>query len=482
MTEMEIDMSLFTSGEEQHTKSNCVNDEQEFIDKSRDVYQRTTWDKLHMSIVYLLCKVNGINIGTVKKELLKQNILRGQNLFCNFIIQAQLTSCSNDTHVYATLVAVINLVFPEIGELVLNRIIMKFKCAFFQYEETDALASAVFIGHLINHNVADEKLAVELLTLLLKEPSIFSIEIAIAFLEICSKRVSEVFKMYLNNIFDTIHSLLDDEQLDEEVCNVLSLRLSVLYENGFKFKHLDLLPTNDCQITHFSTFDSIVDDTLIKIEYEYDPEFETNEKLYKMLVSQFQEDDDEEDDDEEDDDEEENGFESVNKFYNQYDGEKKLIGMIKYINDIGKDINMISLRNICLREVINLIVDTPMDYKKYLKEFILPDQEMEFCFMILDCCCERRTYKDNFGLLAKKYKLFFDLMEIMFIHCFVTSYNFDIQKSYNTAKFFAHIIKIGLIPYKFISIIEDKSNCPNEDYAKILHQEIHKTLYHNNCK
>jgi len=63
-----------------------------------------------MSIVYLLCKVNGINIGTVKKELLKQNILRGQNLFCNFIIQAQLTSCSNDTHVYATLVAVINLV------------------------------------------------------------------------------------------------------------------------------------------------------------------------------------------------------------------------------------------------------------------------------------------------------------------------------------------------------------------------------------
>jgi len=45
----------------------------------------------------------------------------------------------------------------------------------------------------------------------------FSIEIAIAFLEICSKRVSEVFKMYLNNIFDKIHSLLDDEQLDEEV-------------------------------------------------------------------------------------------------------------------------------------------------------------------------------------------------------------------------------------------------------------------------
>ncbi|XP_026818793.1 pre-mRNA-splicing factor CWC22 homolog [Rhopalosiphum maidis] len=465
------DVSMSASGEEQHITSNCVNDEQEIMDKSSDVYQRTTWDKLHTSIVYLVSKVNGINIGTVKKELLKQNIIRGKHLFCNSIIHAQIASCSNDTHVYATLVAVINLAFPEIGKLIVDAILMKFQCAYFEYEESDAVASVVFIGHLINHNVVDEKLAIELLDLLFEEPSLFSIEIAIEFLEICSKRVSEVFKNFLNEIFDKIRSFLNDEH-DEKVRSSLSLKLSQFDENGFKFKHLDLLPTNDCQITHFATFDSTVDATLYNIEYEYDPEFESNEKIYKSLVLKLQEDDDEE-----------SGFESVTDFNNQYDGEKKLIEMIKHINNIGKDINMISLRNICLREVINLIVNSPTDYKKYYEKFIIPGQEMELCFMILDCCCEQRTYKDNFGLLAKELcetnKIFFDMMEIIFIHCYVTSYNFDTQKSYRIAKFFAHIIKIGLISFKFLSVIEDESSSPNGNYVEILHQEIDNTVYHN---
>lgn len=62
-----------------------------------------------MSIGYLVYKVNAVNIGTVKKELLQQNMIKGKHMFCQFIIQAQLYSTTN-THVYATLVAVINLV------------------------------------------------------------------------------------------------------------------------------------------------------------------------------------------------------------------------------------------------------------------------------------------------------------------------------------------------------------------------------------
>jgi len=62
-----------------------------------------------VSIGYLVYKVNAVNIGIVKKELLQQNMRRGNEMFCTFIIHAQLSSIA-DTHVYATLVAVINLV------------------------------------------------------------------------------------------------------------------------------------------------------------------------------------------------------------------------------------------------------------------------------------------------------------------------------------------------------------------------------------
>lgn len=74
-----------------------------------DAYQRIAWYQLKTSIYVLINKVNPINVGTVKKELLKPNILRGKGLFCKFITQAQIAS-TNDTRVYATLAAVMNLV------------------------------------------------------------------------------------------------------------------------------------------------------------------------------------------------------------------------------------------------------------------------------------------------------------------------------------------------------------------------------------
>lgn len=74
-----------------------------------DAYQRIAWYQLKTSVYVLINKVNPINIGTVTNELLKLNILRGKGLFCKFITLAQIAS-TNDTRVYATLVAVINLV------------------------------------------------------------------------------------------------------------------------------------------------------------------------------------------------------------------------------------------------------------------------------------------------------------------------------------------------------------------------------------
>lgn len=73
----------------------------------RDDDQRTAWNKLHVLIGYLVYKVNAVNIGTVKKELLQHNMIRGKHMFCRFIISAQHFS-TTDTHVYATLVAVLN--------------------------------------------------------------------------------------------------------------------------------------------------------------------------------------------------------------------------------------------------------------------------------------------------------------------------------------------------------------------------------------
>ncbi|CAH1732440.1 unnamed protein product [Aphis gossypii] len=288
-------LSISTSpsnNEEPGTRSNNKNDEndeQRSIDKSRDVNQRAAWNMLSTKICYLVSITNSINIGIVKEKLLRQNMIRGKHLFCHFILQAQLTS-SQKTHVYATLVAVINLELPEIGELVLNRFIMKFKSAYFEENYAAWFSCLIFIGHLINHSVADEMLGVELLTLIFEQQTTFSFEImrvAIQFLEICGKNISYVFQKWLTEILDKIHNFVNDKQIDIEDRKCLNLRLSKLLNNQFNPKYLDLVPPYACQTTHFSTLDSVENNESYTIGYRYDPEYESNEKKYILELQKY---------------------------------------------------------------------------------------------------------------------------------------------------------------------------------------------------
>ena len=75
--------------------------------------------------------------------------------------------------VFAALVAVVNTKFPELGELVLKRVILQFRRAFAHISRC-ALSSR-FLAHLINQQVVHELLALELLTVCsLRRPTIAS--------------------------------------------------------------------------------------------------------------------------------------------------------------------------------------------------------------------------------------------------------------------------------------------------------------------
>ena len=97
-------------------------------DKSSVEYQRITWDALRKSINGLVNKVNASNIKNIIPELLSENLIRGRGLFARSCMKSQMASPSF-THVFAALVAVVNTKFPELGELLLKRIILQFRRA-----------------------------------------------------------------------------------------------------------------------------------------------------------------------------------------------------------------------------------------------------------------------------------------------------------------------------------------------------------------
>jgi len=91
-------------------------------DTSSKEYQKLSWEALKKSINGLVNKVNVSNIKNIVLEIFGENIIRGRALFVRSLLKAQMAS-PNFTHVYAALVSVVNTKMPEIGELLLKRVI-----------------------------------------------------------------------------------------------------------------------------------------------------------------------------------------------------------------------------------------------------------------------------------------------------------------------------------------------------------------------
>ena len=102
--------------------------------------------------------------------------------------------------------AIINTKFPQTGELIIKRLVIQFKKAFRRNDKKLCLSSVRFIAHLVNQQVRKclysnfivvskvihELLALELLTLLLEDPTSDSVEVAVGFLKECGSKLTEL--------------------------------------------------------------------------------------------------------------------------------------------------------------------------------------------------------------------------------------------------------------------------------------------------
>jgi len=98
-------------------------------DKSSAEYQRLSWDALRKSITGIVNRVNVTNIKLIVPELFAENLIRGRGLFARSVMKAQAASLPF-TPVFAALVAIINTKLPQVGELLLTRLISQFRRSF----------------------------------------------------------------------------------------------------------------------------------------------------------------------------------------------------------------------------------------------------------------------------------------------------------------------------------------------------------------
>uniref|UniRef100_A0A674F4X7 Pre-mRNA-splicing factor CWC22 homolog n=1 Tax=Salmo trutta TaxID=8032 RepID=A0A674F4X7_SALTR len=404
----------------------------QITDKSSLAYQRMSWEALKKSINGLINKVNVSNIAMIIQELLQENIVRGRGLLARSTLQAQSASATF-THVYAAVVAIINSKFPQIGELILKRLILNFRKGYRRNDKAQCLTASKFVAHLVNQNVAHEVLCLEMLTLLLERPTDDSVEVSISFLKECGLKLTEVSPRGINAIFERLRNILHESEIDKRVQYMIEVMFAIR-KDGFKDhpivpEGLDLVEEDD-QFTHMLPLEDDYNQEDILNVFKMDPDFLENEEKYKAIKK----------------------GELIDNYY-------KVI-----MNKCLSSFNSLDFEE-CAHKLIK------MDF---------PDsQTKELCNMILDCCAQQRTYEKFFGLLAGRFCLlkkdYMESFEAIFMEQYETIHRLETNKLRNVARMFAHLLYTDSVPWSVLECIkvsEDTTTSSSRIFVKILFQEL----------
>ena len=424
----------------------------EQADKTGPEYQRMTWDALKKSINGLVNKVNASNIKHILPELFAENMIRGRGLFARSVMKSQMAS-PHFSSVFAALVAVVNTKFPELGELVLKRIILQFRRAFKRNDKPVCVAATRFLAHLINQQVVHELIALELLTVLLSTPTNDSVEVAMEFVKECGYTLHELTPQGLHGIFERFRGILHEGEIDKRVQFMIE-NLFAIRKAGFEGKkgvpsELDLVEEEDQIVHEISMDDELQAEPTLDI-FKVDPEYEESERKYaeikkEILGESSSEEEDDDDSDSEDESESEDGAQAVAQQ-----------AMRQKIED-QTETNLVNLRR-----TIYLTIMSSLDFEeaghKLMKIHLQPGQEVEICTMLTECCSQERTYLRYYGLLAQRFcfidKMYAQLFDEVFMKQYSTIHRLETNKLRNVAKFFAHLLSTDAISWTCMAYLQ----------------------------
>ncbi|KAJ9606527.1 pre-mRNA-splicing factor cwc22 [Cladophialophora chaetospira] len=443
----------------------------QITDKTSKEYQRMAWEALKKSINGLINKVNVSNIKHIVPELFGENLVRGRGLFCRSIMKAQAASLPF-TPIYAAMAAIVNTKLPQVGELLLNRLVVQFRKAFKRNDKAVCLSSTTFIAHLCNQQVAHETAAAQLLLLLLHKPTDDSVEIAVGLTREVGQHLEEMSPPIALAVFDQFRSILHEADIDKRVQYMIEVLFQVrkdrYKDNPAIREELDLVEEED-QITHQIDLDDDIEvqDTLNI--FKFDPEWEENEEAYRKLKAEILgEDSDAEDGDE-------SGSDEISD-----DEEAEQERAIEIKDQTNTDL-------VNLRRTIYLTIMSSLDFEeachKLMKVQLPAGQESELPSMIVECCSQEKTYSKFFGLVGERFaklnRLWTDLFEQSFATYYDTIHRYETNRLRNIARFFGHLLATDAIGWHVFSVVhlnEEETTSSSRIFIKILFQDLAEAL------
>ncbi|KAL9068807.1 MAG: hypothetical protein Q9157_006387, partial [Trypethelium eluteriae] len=443
----------------------------QITDKTSKEYQRMAWEALKKSINGLINKVNISNIKHIVPELFGENLMRGRGLFCRSIMKAQAASLPF-TPIYAATVAIVNTKLPQVGELLVKRLIVQFRKAFKRNDKAVCLSSTTFIAHLVNQQVVNEMLVAHILLLLLNKPTDDSVEIGVGLTREVGQHLEEFAGPIVMAIYDQFRSILHEADIDKRTQYMIEVLFQVrkdrYKDNPAVKEELDLVEEED-QITHQISLEEDVEVQDGLNIFKFDPEWEGNEESYKKLRAEILGEAEGSGDGEDDEMDDSSDDEEVK--------EERAMEI--------KDESNTQLVN--LRRTIYLTIKSSGQFEecchKLMKINLPVGQEYELVSMIVECASQERTYDKFYGLIGERFcklnRLWNDLFEEGFIKYYDTIHRYEANRLRIIGQFFGHLLASNAIGWHVLSTIhlnEDETTSSSRIFIKILFEDLSQAL------
>lgn len=443
-----------------------------FTEKGTKEFQRMAWETLKKSINGLINKVNKSNIKEIAPAIFAVNLVRGRGLYARSMMSAQVAALPY-TPIYAALTAIVNTKLPQVGELLLSRLIVQLRRAFKRNDKVVCLSATTFIAHLCNQQVAHEIVALQILALLLERPTDDSVEIAVGFMREVGAFLAEASPKANNGVFERFRSILHEASIAKRVQYMIEVLFQI---RKVKYKdhpvvapELDLVEEED-QITHYLSLDDELDVQDVLGVFKFDEEYEENENKYAEIRQEIL------GDDSESEGASEGESESAEEAVAATTEERRL--------EIQDETNT-NLTN--LRRNIYLTIMSSVDFEecthKLMKLKIQGGQERELCNMVIECCSQERTYSRFYGLIAERFCKLNRFWTEHYEACYMTYYDsihrYDANKLRNIARLFGHLLSSDAISWQVMSCVhlnEEETTSSSRIFIKILFQDLVETL------
>ncbi|KAH3671661.1 hypothetical protein OGAPHI_000366 [Ogataea philodendri] len=439
------------------------------IEQHSEVFQKLEWDKLNKQIIGEINKVNEENVKEVVVDLFRLNLVRGKGLLVRAVMKSQKASQSY-TPVFAALICVLNSKIPEIGDLLVTRLILQFRKAFKNNDRAVSKASVVFLAQLVNFQVCHEIVALQLLFLLLEHPTDETVEIACALLENCGAFLYESASVACNAVFDRLRTVLSED--------MVSGRIQLLIQNAFKSRRnthtsglsipeaLDLVEDQD-KVTHTKNLDDKLRAQEALNEFQFDAEYEKHEGEYSELRKDILGEDSEEESEEESEDEEAEGDDLVKEQIKDLTETE--------LTNFQKTVYLTAMSSINHEEALHKLLKLPpIDPER--KETMLVD-------MIVKCCAQEKTYSKYYGLIGEKLisvnrrwaKAFDTVFEQNYTNC----HTFELSLIRNIGSFWGHMFASDKMGWEILSLIqltEEDTTSAGRIFLKFLFVKMQEEL------